>query len=84
MATADIPWDELAFQSTEFTLRRYLEDKAAGREEHYFATSSGTPRRPSGTDSPAGRRRGKMPPPGARVTSCVRRSPAGYCREEIE
>ena len=32
----DIPWPELAFQSTEFTLRRYLEDLAAGREEHYF------------------------------------------------
>ncbi len=34
----DIPWDDLAFRSTEFTLRRYLEDRAAGREAHYYAT----------------------------------------------
>jgi ADP-ribose pyrophosphatase YjhB (NUDIX family) len=33
---ADIPWAEIAFRSTEFTLRRYLEDRAAGRELHYF------------------------------------------------
>lgn len=33
---AQIPWDELAFLSTEFTLRRYLEDRAAGRELHHF------------------------------------------------
>ncbi len=32
----DIPWDELAFPSTEFTLRRFLEDHAAGREGHHF------------------------------------------------
>jgi ADP-ribose pyrophosphatase YjhB (NUDIX family) len=34
--TEDIPWPELAFPSTDFTLRRYLEDRAAGREQHYF------------------------------------------------
>jgi ADP-ribose pyrophosphatase YjhB (NUDIX family) len=33
----DIPWADIAFPSTEFTLRRYLEDRAAGREMHYFA-----------------------------------------------
>jgi ADP-ribose pyrophosphatase YjhB (NUDIX family) len=33
---AHIPWAELAFPSTEFTLRRYLEDRAAGRELHHF------------------------------------------------
>jgi ADP-ribose pyrophosphatase YjhB (NUDIX family) len=33
---ADIPWPEIAFPSTEFTLRRYLEDRAAGREPHHF------------------------------------------------
>jgi ADP-ribose pyrophosphatase YjhB (NUDIX family) len=33
---ADIPWDELAFPSTEYTLRRYMDDRAAGRELHYF------------------------------------------------
>jgi hypothetical protein len=32
----DIPWSEIAFPSTEYTLRRYLEDRAAGRENHYF------------------------------------------------
>jgi len=31
-----IPWGELAFPSTEFALRRYLEDRAAGRELHHF------------------------------------------------
>jgi len=35
---AEIPWDEIAFQSTDFTLRRYLEDQAAGAEPHHFAT----------------------------------------------
>lgn len=29
---ADIPWPEIAFASSEFALRRYLEDRAAGRE----------------------------------------------------
>lgn len=32
----DIPWTELAFPSTEFALRRYLEDQAAHREECHF------------------------------------------------
>jgi len=35
---ADIPWTELAFPSTEFALRRYLEDQAAGRDGHHFTT----------------------------------------------
>jgi hypothetical protein len=34
----DIPWSEIAFPSTEFTLRRYLEDRAAGREPYHFTT----------------------------------------------
>jgi len=38
VAPAEIPWDELAFRSTDFTLRRYLEDQAAGRERHHFTT----------------------------------------------
>ena len=33
-----IPWEDIAFPSTEFALRRYLEDKAAGREQHYFTS----------------------------------------------
>lgn len=32
----NIPWPELAFPSTEFTLRRYLEDRAAGRDGYHF------------------------------------------------
>lgn len=34
----EIPWPELAFPSTEFSLRRYLEDRAAGVEPHHFAS----------------------------------------------
>lgn len=34
---ADIPWDDIAFPSTEFALRRYLEDRAAGAEPYHFA-----------------------------------------------
>ena len=33
-----IPWPELAFPSTEFTLRRYLEDRATTGQEHYFTS----------------------------------------------
>lgn len=32
----EIPWPEIAFPSTEFTLRRYLEDRAAGADRHHF------------------------------------------------
>ena len=35
---ADIPWTDIAFPSTDFTLRHYLEDRAAGREDHHFTT----------------------------------------------
>ena len=38
VAPAEIPWADIAFRSTDFTLRRFLEDEAAGREEHYFTT----------------------------------------------
>jgi ADP-ribose pyrophosphatase YjhB (NUDIX family) len=33
----DIPWVDIAFPSTDYTLKRYLEDRAAGREPHHFA-----------------------------------------------
>jgi hypothetical protein len=33
----DIPWADLAFPSTEFTLRRYLEDRERRDERHHFA-----------------------------------------------
>jgi len=36
LSPEQIPWAELAFPSTEFTLRRYLEDRAAGRESYHF------------------------------------------------
>jgi ADP-ribose pyrophosphatase YjhB (NUDIX family) len=36
VAPGEIPWADIAFPSTEFTLHRYLEDRAAGRETHHF------------------------------------------------
>jgi ADP-ribose pyrophosphatase YjhB (NUDIX family) len=33
----DIPWQDIAFPSVEFALRRYLEDRAQSRESHHFA-----------------------------------------------
>jgi len=36
LAPEQIPWADIAFPSTEFTLRRYLEDRAAGREPYHF------------------------------------------------
>jgi ADP-ribose pyrophosphatase YjhB (NUDIX family) len=33
----EIPWSEIAFPSTEFTLRRFLADREAGAEDHHFA-----------------------------------------------
>ena len=33
----DIPWGDLAFPSTEFALRRFIEDRAAGVERHHVA-----------------------------------------------
>ncbi|MGL6224794.1 MAG: NUDIX hydrolase [Steroidobacteraceae bacterium] len=37
-AEADIPWDEIAFRSVDFALRRYFDDRRSGRENHYFTT----------------------------------------------
>lgn len=34
----EIPWEELAFDSVRFTLRRFLEDRTTGTERHYFHT----------------------------------------------
>jgi len=33
----EIPWDDIAFPSSTFTLRKFLEDRAAGREDHHVA-----------------------------------------------
>ena len=35
-AEPQIPWGDLAFPSTDYSLRRYLEDRAAGVESHHF------------------------------------------------
>jgi ADP-ribose pyrophosphatase YjhB (NUDIX family) len=31
-----IPWDEIAFRSVDFALRRYFDDRRRGVEEHHF------------------------------------------------
>jgi len=33
---AEVPWDEIAFSSVEFSLRRYLSDRREGRESLHF------------------------------------------------
>jgi len=33
----DIPWSDLAFPSTEYALRRFVEDRSAGVERHHVA-----------------------------------------------
>jgi ADP-ribose pyrophosphatase YjhB (NUDIX family) len=33
---AEIPWSDIAFRSVDFALRRYLEDRRHGVENHYF------------------------------------------------
>ena len=33
-----IPWDEIAFRSVDFALRRYLDDRRRRVEEHHFTT----------------------------------------------
>jgi ADP-ribose pyrophosphatase YjhB (NUDIX family) len=35
-AEEEIPWNDLAFLSVEFALRRYLEDRRQGREQAHF------------------------------------------------
>ena len=34
---SEIPWDQLAFPSTEYALRRFVEDLAAGVDRHHVA-----------------------------------------------
>jgi ADP-ribose pyrophosphatase YjhB (NUDIX family) len=34
----EIPWDDMAFPSTEYALRCYLQDRAAGTEPYHFLT----------------------------------------------
>jgi ADP-ribose pyrophosphatase YjhB (NUDIX family) len=47
LRTEEIPWADIAFPSTEFALRRYLEDRAARREGHYFTTVERRAERPA-------------------------------------
>jgi ADP-ribose pyrophosphatase YjhB (NUDIX family) len=35
---ADIPWKDIAFRSVEFALRRYLDDRRLGVEQHHFTS----------------------------------------------
>ena len=43
-AETDIPWADIAFPSTEFALRKYFSDRAAGREDYHFTTAERRPR----------------------------------------
>ena len=33
---SEIPWSDIAFRSVDFALRRYLEDRRSGLEQHHF------------------------------------------------
>jgi ADP-ribose pyrophosphatase YjhB (NUDIX family) len=35
---AGIPWEDIAFRSVEFALRRYFEDRRRGVEDHHFTS----------------------------------------------
>ena len=35
---ADIPWEDIAFRSVDFALRRYFDDRRRGAEGHHFTT----------------------------------------------
>jgi len=37
-AEEQIPWQDIAFRSVDYALRRYLEDRRAGLERHHFTT----------------------------------------------
>jgi ADP-ribose pyrophosphatase YjhB (NUDIX family) len=41
---ADIPWQDIAFRSVDYALRRYLEDRRAGFEQHHFTAIDLRPR----------------------------------------
>jgi ADP-ribose pyrophosphatase YjhB (NUDIX family) len=43
----DIPWQDIAFPSTTFALEKFLEDRAAGREDYHLTTLDR--RRPDGS-----------------------------------
>jgi hypothetical protein len=35
---AEIPWQDIAFRSVDFALRRYFDDRRRGVEEHHFTS----------------------------------------------
>ena len=35
---AELPWDDIAFLSVDFALRRFVEDRRAGVDAHHFTT----------------------------------------------
>jgi ADP-ribose pyrophosphatase YjhB (NUDIX family) len=41
---AGIPWQDIAFRSVDFALRRYFEDRRAGQERHHFTAIDLRPR----------------------------------------
>ena len=41
---ADIPWHDIAFRSVDFALRRYLDDRRTGLEQHHFTALDYRPR----------------------------------------
>ena len=47
----DIPWSEIAFPSTDYTLRRYLEDRETGQEPYHFTEADRRMGRSSETGS---------------------------------
>jgi ADP-ribose pyrophosphatase YjhB (NUDIX family) len=44
---ADVPWQDIAFRSVDFALRRYFEDRRRGVEDHHF-TALDLHKRPAG------------------------------------
>lgn len=44
---ADVPWQDIAFKSVDFALRRYFEDRRRGVEDHHFTTIDYRKHRPT-------------------------------------
>jgi len=42
----ELPWQDIAFRSVDFALRRYLEDRRAGLDRHHFTAIDLRPRDP--------------------------------------
>jgi ADP-ribose pyrophosphatase YjhB (NUDIX family) len=40
----EVPWDEIAFRSVDFALKRYFDDRRQGQERHHFSTIDWRPR----------------------------------------